>query len=98
MKSRARMYPLVVFACVSLAIASLAAQQWSERGPVIGGRLSAIVAADGGRTLIVASPGGGVWRSADGGRLWTFPPNRGAADLNFAISNGTRPLPPACSA
>ena len=68
---------------VALCLVTLGAQQWSERGPVLGGRLSAVVAADGGRTLIVASPGGGVWRSADAGRSWTFPPNEGAKDLSF---------------
>jgi hypothetical protein len=57
---------------------------WSERGPALGGRLSAIVAVPGtnGSVLIAASPGGGVWRSVDGGASWTFPNNYGTGDFS----------------
>jgi hypothetical protein len=75
--------PGLILSLVLFFLVTPRAQQWSERGPVIGGRLSAIVATDGGRTLIASSPGGGVWRSTDGGKLWTFPANEGAADLSF---------------
>src|SRR5258708_33000086 len=73
---------VVLFMCFFFLI-TLGAQQWSERGPVIGGRLSAIVAADGGTTLVVARRGGGGWRSADAGRSWRVPPNSGGGALCF---------------
>lgn len=57
---------------------------WSERGPAVGGRLSAIVAVPGGNGLLAASPGGGVWRSSDGGSSWTFPAQYGLGD-NSAV-------------
>jgi hypothetical protein len=57
---------------------------WSERGPALGGRLSAIVADSTGSTLVAASPGGGVWRSVDGGATWTFPAQYGLGD-NSAV-------------
>ena len=58
---------------------------WSERGPAVGGRLSAIVAANAnGTTLLAACPGGGVWRSLDGGSTWTFPAQYGLGD-NSAV-------------
>jgi hypothetical protein len=47
--------------------------------------LSAIVAANAnGTTLLAASPGGGVWRSLDGGSTWTFPAQYGLGD-NSAV-------------
>jgi len=56
---------------------------WSERGPELGGRLSAIVASHSDPNLLLtASPGGGVWRSTDGGKTWRFPANVGLADFS----------------
>jgi len=61
-----------------------AAATWSEKGPAIGGRLSAIVAVPGSSptVLLAASPGGGVWRSVDAGANWTFPANYGTGDFS----------------
>jgi hypothetical protein len=54
---------------------------WTEGGPAFGGRLDALAVADSvGNTLVVASPGGGVWRSTDGGATWTFPAQYGLGD------------------
>jgi hypothetical protein len=73
---------LALIAVVSLhGIA--AAQTWSERGPVLGGRLTAIVPATGDRNILLASsPGGGVWRSTNGGGSWSFPANSGLGDYS----------------
>jgi hypothetical protein len=67
-----------------LAAGARSAATWSEKGPTLGGRLSAIVAFPGshGSVLIVASPGGGVWRSINGGATWTFPVNYGMGDYS----------------
>lgn len=57
---------------------------WTERGPALGGRLTGIVATGtGGSVLLVASPGGGVWRSTNGGASWTFPAHFGMGDYSF---------------
>ncbi len=70
---------------VLLLTACNVSSTWSERGPALGGRLSAIVATDGtGNNLVAASPGGGVWRSVDGGSTWTFPVQYGLGD-NSAV-------------
>jgi hypothetical protein len=63
-----------------------AASSWSERGPALGGRLSAIVVvpATSGAVLLVASPGGGVWRSVNAGSTWTLPANTGLGDYSVA--------------
>ena len=59
------------------------AQTWIERGPDFGGRLSAIVASpQSPDTLLVASPGGGVWRTFDGGASWHRPANYGLGDFS----------------
>ncbi len=69
----------------SLLLTGCTPSTWSERGPALGGRLSAIVAADPtGSILVAASPGGGVWRSVDGGSTWTFPAQYGLGD-NSAV-------------
>jgi hypothetical protein len=84
---------VVIFRCVCalvltgtlLLIGCPTPSTWSERGPSAGGRLSAIVAADAkGTVLLAASPGGGVWRSVDGGSTWTFPAQYGLGD-NSAV-------------
>jgi hypothetical protein len=73
----------VILLAASPLLAGSTAPQWSERGPAFGGRLSAIVSA-GGNTLVAASPGGGVWRSTDGGKAWVFPAQYGLGD-NSAV-------------
>lgn len=77
--------PLTAFRYVLFLILSISLMgchaTWSERGPAVGGRLSAIVSADpAGTVLIAASPGGGVWRSTDGGSTWRFPGQYGLGD------------------
>jgi len=56
---------------------------WTDNGPGLAGRLSAIVAGpnDPG-TLLVSSPGGGVWRTMDGGLNWAQPGNYALADYS----------------
>ncbi len=54
---------------------------WYERGPELGGRLDAIVDITDNR-LLVASPGGGVWRSPNGAASWAFPLNYGYGDYS----------------
>src|SRR5438128_10432204 len=59
---------------------------WSERGPSLGGRLSAVVPSHellGSPILLVASPGGGVWRIREGESNWIFPAHFGVGDYSF---------------
>src|ERR1019366_2520196 len=82
----AHVWPAVVLGGFLLcAFAPVPRGGWSARGPAYGGRLSAIVAAPGSRgaVLLVSSPGGGVWRSMDGGATWTLPITSGMADDNI---------------
>ena len=54
---------------------------WNNHAPNIGGRLSAIVASpNSANTLLVASPGGGIWRTTNGGSNWYKP-------LNYALGD-----------
>jgi len=54
---------------------------WSSLGPRRGGRLDGIVANDSDQTdLVVAAPGGGVWRTQDNGSSWNLAGNYGLAD------------------
>lgn len=59
---------------------------WTETGPLFSGRLDAIWvqrAAGGGiGTLLVGTPGGGVWRSTDDGDTFSWPGN-------YALGSGT---------
>jgi len=74
---------------VSVAVFASAAQQalagtWYERGPAVGGRLSAIVASPSApNTLLVASPGGGVWRTTNNGTSWAVPANYALGDFSI---------------
>src|SRR5947207_2641780 len=52
-------------------LSTSSAQDWVPVGPVtIGGRVNAIVAANGGTPAYLGSANGGVWRSLDGGFNW----------------------------
>lgn len=53
---------------------------WRAQGPAMGGRISAIVADSAGTTLVVASPGGGVWKRMPGYR-WR-PSSAGLTDFS----------------
>jgi hypothetical protein len=56
---------------------------WFELGPALGGRLDGIVASPTDpNVLLVASPGGGVWRTAQGGGSWQRPENYGLGDFS----------------
>lgn len=64
-------------------LAACGGSKWIDRGPDLGGRLSAIVASPTDpQTLIVASPGGGVWRTINGGTTWHQPLNYSLADFS----------------
>jgi hypothetical protein len=65
-----------IISCTSTGI-------WTSNGPSLGGRLSGIVAspADAG-TLLVASPGGGIWKTTNNGINWAMPANYALADYS----------------
>ncbi|NUQ62109.1 MAG: hypothetical protein HUU20_06455, partial [Pirellulales bacterium] len=64
------------------ALAALPALDVRELGPELGGRLDGIVVlADG--TILVASPGGGVWRRPFDSLSWEQPANRGLIDYTI---------------
>lgn len=74
---------LVLLAAVDPDVARLDSARWYERGPNLGGRLSAIVTDPADASLLlVSSPGGGVWRSTDGGTSWHQPRNYALADFS----------------
>lgn len=54
---------------------------WTNLGPGVGGRLSAIVASPTDpNTLLVSSPGGGIWRTNNNGATWVRPLGYSLAD------------------
>jgi len=56
---------------------------WTQNGPSLGGRLTAIVASPTDpNTLVVASPGGGVWRTTNNGTTWEMPNGYALADFS----------------
>jgi hypothetical protein len=57
---------------------------WYARGPFIGGRLDAIVASPASSsTLVVGTPGGGVWRTTNNGASWTQPLSYALGDYSI---------------
>jgi len=70
-----------------LFLGACATGTWTELGPKWAGRVSAIAATDVNH-LWVATPGGGVWRSTDGGTTFSWAGNYGLGDftaVNLAI-------------
>jgi hypothetical protein len=60
-----------------------AATRWVANGPGLAGRLSGILASPtDANTLLVSSPGGGVWRTTNGGTTWAQPGNYALADYS----------------
>jgi hypothetical protein len=55
------------------------ARTWMDLGPHSSGRVSAIAVADL-QHIWAASPGGGVWKTADGGAHWIWAGNYGLGD------------------
>jgi hypothetical protein len=70
---------LSIFVAI-LSIAGPAGAAWTELGPKHAGRVSGIVATDADH-LWVATPGGGVWKSSDGGASFTWAGNYGLGDF-----------------
>jgi hypothetical protein len=63
-----------------------AATRWTGNGPGLAGRLSGIVASPTNRnTLLVSSPGGGVWRTTNGGVSWAQPGNYALGDYSVLL-------------
>lgn len=56
---------------------------WTQNGPSLGGRLNAIVASPTDpNTLLVASCGGGIWRTTNNGTTWEMPYGYGLGDYS----------------
>ncbi len=56
---------------------------WLSRGPFLGGRLDGIVVSpSSSSTLLVGSPGGGVWRTTNNGTSWAQPLSYGLGDFS----------------
>ncbi|MBI4705597.1 MAG: hypothetical protein HY744_31270 [Deltaproteobacteria bacterium] len=53
---------------------------WYERGPMLGGRLGGIYSSADVGVLLAASPGGGVYKSTNGGVSWTDTQSWGLGD------------------
>jgi hypothetical protein len=74
----------IIAAAFALVVPRLVdAGTWTELGPALGGRLDGIVAdPSNANVLVVASPGGGVWRTQQGGGDWQPAQNFGLADYS----------------
>jgi photosystem II stability/assembly factor-like uncharacterized protein len=48
----------------------LSGMQWRSIGPFRGGRVTAVVGAADPNTFYFGTPGGGVWKTIDGGQTW----------------------------
>jgi hypothetical protein len=70
----------ILILVASWSIASAAFGAWTELGPRYPGRVSAIVATDVDH-LWVATPGGGVWKSSNGGTTFAWAGNYGLGDF-----------------
>lgn len=71
----------LVTAALSLPISPApSARTWQELGPRSSGRTSAIAVSDM-QHIWAASPGGGVWKTVDGGAHWDWAGNYGLGDF-----------------
>jgi hypothetical protein len=62
----------------------LGAGTWIARGPFIGGRLDAIVVSPtSSSTVVVGTPGGGVWRTTNNGASWVQPLSYALGDFSI---------------
>jgi hypothetical protein len=87
MRAFAQRIPVAVVFLFLLPLLAGCAGTWTELGPKWAGRVSAIAATDVNH-LWVATPGGGVWKSTDGGASFTWAGNYGLGDftaVNLAI-------------
>ena len=75
-----RRFCLVLLATALPAFAST----WTELGPKYPGRVSAIAASDAAHVW-VATPGGGVWKSSDGGATFTWAGNYALGDFSVQV-------------
>jgi photosystem II stability/assembly factor-like uncharacterized protein len=64
------------------------AMQWRSIGPFRGGRVTAVAGAADPNTYYFGTPGGGVWKTTDGGQVWrpTFDDERVASIGALAIA------------
>jgi photosystem II stability/assembly factor-like uncharacterized protein len=66
----------------------LSGMQWRSIGPFRGGRVTAVAGAADPNTFYFGTPGGGVWKTTDGGQTWfpTFDKERVASIGALAIA------------
>src|SRR5450755_270856 len=48
----------------------LSGMQWRSIGPFRGGRVTTVAGAADPNTYYFGTPGGGVWKTSDGGQVW----------------------------
>lgn len=70
----------LILAVFLVSAASACAGTWTELGPKFAGRVSAIAATSASHVW-VAAPGGGVWKSTDGGATFAWAGNYGLGDF-----------------
>ncbi|HEX7679873.1 MAG TPA: hypothetical protein VF713_17220, partial [Thermoanaerobaculia bacterium] len=71
---------LVLTALLCCFVLPLVGDTWTELGPKFAGRVSGLAATDANH-LWLASPGGGVWKSSDGGSTFTWAGNYALGDF-----------------